>query len=81
MITANYNLSQCLDCCHFSKFNCDAKAYTANINTEDSDCFNEKKQIYHTINNDNNSEEPKSEKDNSAINFALSEPSQHIHEC
>ena len=75
MITVNYSLSQCSDCCHFDRFNYDAKAYAADTDTENSDCFNEKEQIYHTVSNNNNSEEPKNEKNNSAINFALSESS------
>ena len=73
MITVNYDLSQCSDCCHFGRFDCDIKVYAADTDTEDSDCFNEKKQIYHTVSNNNNSKEPESEKNNSAINFALSE--------
>ena len=81
MITANYDLSQYSGCCHFSKFDCDAKAYTADTDTEDSDCFSEEKQTYHTVNNNNNSEKPENEENNSVINFTLSEPSQHIHEC
>ena len=73
MIIINYDLSQHSDCCHFSRFNCDVKAYAADTDTEDSDCFSEEKQIYHTVGNVNSSEEPESEEDNSAINFALSE--------
>ena len=81
MITANYGLSQCSGCCYFSRFDCDAKAYAADADTEDSDCFSEEEQTYHTVGNNNNSEEPESEKDNSAINFALSKSSQCVHEC
>ena len=81
MITTNHGLSQCSDCCHFGKFDHNAKAYTADTNTKDSDCSSEEEQTYHTVSNNNNSKEPESEKDNSAINFALSEPPQHIHEC
>ena len=73
MITANYSLSQHSNCCHFDRFDCNARAYAADTDTEDSDCFNEEKQIYHTINNNNNFEESENEKNNSAINFALSE--------
>lgn len=72
MIIINHNLSQCLSHCHFNRFNCDAKAYAADINTEKSDC-SEKKLIYHTINNDNSFKESESKEDNSAINFTLSE--------
>ena len=81
MIIANYDLSQCSDCHHFSRFDCDAKAYVADADTEDSDYFNKKEQTYYTVGNDNSSEELKSEENNSAINFALSLYSQHIHEC
>ena len=56
---------------HFSRFNHDVKTYAADANTESSDCPNEKEQIYHTVDNDNNFEEPESKEDNSAINFAL----------
>ena len=73
MITVNYSLSQCSNHHHFDKFNYDAKTYTADTNTKNSDCFNKEKQIYYTIDNDNNSEKSESEKDNSVINFALSE--------
>ena len=81
MITVNHSLLQYSDYHHFSRFNYDVKAYAADANTEDLDCFNEKKQIYYTVSNDNNSEEPESEEDNSVINFALSKSSQHIYEC
>ena len=75
MITVNHSLSQHSGCCHFSRFNHNAKAYAADADTENSNCFSEKKQIYHTVSNNNNSEKSESEKDNSAINFALSESS------
>ena len=81
MITINHSLLQCSGCCHFDRFDCDAKAYAADTDTEDSDCLNEEKQTYHTVSNNNSSEEPESEKDNSAINFALSESFQCVHEC
>ena len=81
MITTNHNSSQHSDCHHFSRFNHNAKTYTADTDTENSDCFNEKEQIYHTVSNNNNSEKPENKEDNPAINFALSEPPQHIHKC
>ena len=81
MIIINHSLSQYSGCHHFSRFNYDAKAYTADTDTENLNCFNKEEQTYHIVSNDNSSEEPESEKDNLAINFALSEPSQHIHEC
>ena len=81
MITINHNSSQHSGCHYFSRFNHDVKAYTADTDTEDLNCPNKEKQIYHTVSNNNNSEEPESEKDNSAINFTLSESPQHIHKC
>ena len=75
IIITNYNSSQHSDCCHFDRFDHNVKAYAADTNTEDLNCFNEEKQIYHTIDNNNSSEESESEKDNSVINFALSESS------
>ena len=81
MIIANHGLSQCSGCCHFDRFDHNIKAYAADTDTEDSDCLNEKKQIYHTVKNNNNSEEPESEEDNSAINFVLSKSSQCVYEC
>ena len=81
IIIINHGLLQCSGCCYFSRFDCDTKAYAADTDTENSNYFNEEKQTYHTVDNNNNSEESESEKDNSAINFALSEFSQHIHEC
>ena len=74
-------MSQCSDYCHFSKFDCDAKTYTADINTENSDCFNEEKQIYHTVNNNNSSKKSKNEENNLTINFVLLKSSQCVHEC
>ena len=81
MITANHDLSQHSGCHHFSRFDCDAKAYAADTDTENSDCLNEEEQTYYTVSNNNSFEEPESKKNNSAINFALSELSQHIYEC
>ena len=81
MITANHSSSQCSSHHHFSRFDYDVKIYAADVDTENSDCFNKKKQIYHTVDNNNSSEEPGSEENNSAINFALSKPSQHIYKC
>ena len=81
MIIINYNSLQCSDCCHFSRFDYDAKTYAADADTENSDCFNEKKQIYYTVDNDNNFKESESEKNNLTINFTLSESPQHRHEC
>ena len=79
MITANHSLLQCLDCHHFGRFDCDAKAYAADTDTKDSDCFIKEEQIYHTVSN--SFKEPESKKDNPAINFALSESFQCVHEC
>ena len=74
MIITNYSSSQYSGCHHFSRFDCNARAYAANADTENSDCPNEEKQIYHTVDNDNSSEELESKENNSAINFALSKP-------
>ena len=73
MIITNYDLSQHSGHHHFSKFNYDVKAYTADADIKNSNCFNEKKQIYHTVDNNNNSEKSENQENNSAINFALSE--------
>ena len=81
MITTNYSLSQCSGCCHFDRFDYNVKAYAADVDTENLDCLNKKKQTYHTIDNDNNFKESENEKNNLAINFTLSEFFQHIHEC
>ena len=81
MITVNYSLLQHSGCCHFDRFDCNARAYAADADTENSDCFSEEKQTYYTVGNDNNFEEPESEEDNSVINFALSESPQCVHEC
>ena len=81
MITVNHTSLQCSDHHHFSRFNCNAKAYAADADTENSNCSNEEKQIYHIISNNNDFKNSDSEKDNSTINFALSESSQHRHEC
>ena len=81
MITINHSSSQHSDHHYFSRFNHDAKAYAADTDIKNSNCFNKKKQIYHTVDNNNSFKKPENEKDNSAINFALSESSQHIHKC
>ena len=73
MITTNHSSSQHLGYCHFGRFDCDAKTYAADTDTENSDCSNEEEQIYHTVSNNNSFKKPESEKNNSAINFALSE--------
>ena len=74
MITANHSSSQCLDCHHFSRFDCDARTYAAEADSENSDHSSEEEQTYHTVNNNNDSEDFDSEKNNLTINFALSEP-------
>ena len=81
MITVNHSSSQYSGCCHFGRFDCDAKAYAADADTENSNYFNKEEQIYHTVSNDNNSKKSENEENNSAINFALSESSQCVHEC
>ena len=72
MIIINHDLSQCSDCYYFNRFDCNAKVYAADADIENSDCFNKEKQIYHTIDNDNNSEESENKENNSVINFTLS---------
>ena len=42
MITTNHSSSQCSGHHHFSRFNYDAKAYTADADIENLDCFSEK---------------------------------------
>ena len=71
MIIINYNLSQCLNCCHFSRFDYNVKVYTADADIKNSNYFNKKKQIYYIISNDNNFKKSENEKNNSVINFAL----------
>ena len=80
MITTNHGSLQCSGRCHFGRFNCDAKAYAADADSEDSDCSSGEEQTYHTVSNNNGSEDSGSEEDNSTINFALSESPQHRHE-
>lgn len=80
MIITNHNLLHHLDCHHFSRFNCDVKAYAVNTDTEKSN-DSEEEQTYYMIGNDNSSKESESEKNNSAINFTLSESFQCTHEC
>ena len=80
MIITNHSSSQHSGCHHFCRFDHDAKAYAADTDTENSDCFNEEKQTYHTVSNNNDFKDSDSKKDNLTINFALSKPSQHRYE-
>ena len=74
MITTNHSLSQHSGHHHFNRFNCNAKAYTAETDFKNSDYSSEEKQIYHTVSNNNSFRYSDSKKDNSTINFTLSEP-------
>ena len=79
MIIINYSSLQCLDYCHFDRFNCNAKIYAVETDFKNSDCFSEEKQIYYIISNNNNSENSNNEENNLIINFTLSESSQCKH--
>ena len=71
MIITNYSSSQYSGCCHFSRFDYDVKAYTADADFKNLNYFNKEKQIYHTISNNNNFKNSDSKEDNLIINFAL----------
>ena len=73
MIIINHSSLQHSSHHHFSKFNCDARAYAAEADFKDSNHFNEEKQTYHTVSNNNDFKNFDNKEDNSTINFALSE--------
>ena len=77
MITINHSSSQYSSCHHFSRFNYNAKAYTADADFKNSNCSSKEKQIYHTISNDNSFKNFDNKKDNLTINFALLKPFQY----
>ena len=76
MIIINHSSLQCSGCCHFGRFDYNARAYAADADFENLDYFSEEEQIYYTVSNNNSSENFDSEEDNSTINFALSKPFQ-----
>ena len=72
MIIINHSSLQCSVYHYFSRFNYNAKAYTADTDTENLNCLNKEKQIYHTISNNNDFKNFNSKKNNLTINFILS---------